>query len=600
VESHEPETGARSGWGVEGRLLATYLDSQRARVALLAVLLLGGIALQLLNPQVVRGFIDGAVAATGHAASDGALARGALLFLVVALAQQAVSVGATYLSENIGWSATNALRADLLRHCLHLDQSFHKGKTPGELIERIDGDATTLAGFFSRLVVDVAGNLLLLVGILAVLWAVHWQIGLAVTLFVAVSAGVMRQVQALASPLWKVARQQGAELYGFITERLSGTEDLRSSGAQAYTLRRLCERMREQFRAERRARLTGRLVWTVSHVLFAAATAVTLYIAAQLYRTHGLSVGTVFSVAFYLGLIRRPLTQVTLQAEEFQKASAGIARVRELLATRGRLEAPEEDRRKTGRLPEGALSVAFREVRFAYEAEEEAVIRGLSLRLEAGRVLGLLGRTGSGKTTLSRLLVRLYDPQEGTVELGGTDIRTVPLAELRRRVGVVTQDVQLFHATVRDNLTLFDPGIPDARITQALEALGLRAWYDSLPEGLDTMLESGSGGLSAGEAQLLAFTRVFLRDPGLVILDEASSRLDPATERLVERAVAGLLRERTGIIIAHRLDTVLRADEILILDSGEVLEHGECEALRRDPGSRFSSLLRTGMDEALA
>jgi ABC-type multidrug transport system fused ATPase/permease subunit len=176
----------------------------------------------------------------------------------------------------------------------------------------------------------------------------------------------------------------------------------------------------------------------------------------------------------------------------------------------------------------------------------------------------------------------------------------VPLEEVRRRVGLVTQDVQLFHATVRDNLTFFDPSIPDARILAVLEDLGLGAWYGRLSNGLDTELESDGSGLSAGEAQLLAFTRVFLKDPGLVILDEASSRLDPVTEYLVERAVSKLLQGRTGILIAHRLATVQRADEIMILEDGRIVEHGTRVALMSDAGARFAGLLRTGLEEVLA
>jgi ABC-type multidrug transport system fused ATPase/permease subunit len=164
---------------------------------------------------------------------------------------------------------------------------------------------------------------------------------------------------------------------------------------------------------------------------------------------------------------------------------------------------------------------------------------------------------------------------------------------------MVTQDVQLFHATVRENLTFFDQSIPDERMLAVLEDLELLPWYCSLPSGLDTVLAAGGGGLSAGEAQVLAFTRVFLHDPGLVILDEASSRLDPASERLIERAVDRLLFNRTGIIIAHRLATVLRADDILILEDGRIREYGELEALRNNPHSRFAELLRTGMEEVL-
>jgi ABC-type multidrug transport system fused ATPase/permease subunit len=180
------------------------------------------------------------------------------------------------------------------------------------------------------------------------------------------------------------------------------------------------------------------------------------------------------------------------------------------------------------------------------------------------------------------------------------ELRAARREEVRQRVGMVTQDVQLFQATVRDNLTFFDAGIDDAGIMRALGELGLEEWCRGLPQGLDTMIGSGGSGLSAGEAQLLAFTRVFLKDPGLIILDEASSRLDPATERLIERAVDGLLRGRTGIIIAHRLATVQRADTLMILDDGRIAEYGPREELARHPGSRFSQLLRAGAEEVLA
>jgi ATP-binding cassette subfamily B protein len=250
-------------------------------------------------------------------------------------------------------------------------------------------------------------------------------------------------------------------------------------------------------------------------------------------------------------------------------------------------------------IPPGPLSLAFDNVSFGY-FEDEQVLEEISFRLKPGTVMGLLGRTGSGKTTLARLVFRLYDSTLGQVTLGDVNIRQARLRELRQRVAIVTQDVQLFQASVRDNLTFFDQGIPDERIHNVIEELELEDWYQSLPAGLDTRLETGGRGLSAGEAQLLAFTRVFLRDPGLVILDEASSRLDPATEALIERAVDKLLQNRTAIVIAHRLGTVQRADDIMILQEGHIIEYGARERLANDPTSRFYGLLQTGLEEVLA
>jgi ATP-binding cassette subfamily B protein len=244
------------------------------------------------------------------------------------------------------------------------------------------------------------------------------------------------------------------------------------------------------------------------------------------------------------------------------------------------------------------LAVELDSVSFGYDAE--LVLRDVSVRLAPGRVLGVLGRTGGGKTTLARLLLRFYDPTAGTVRLGGVDLRDTSLEDVRARATLVSQDVQLFSASIRDNLTFFDSTIDDARLLDVVERIGLGPWLRAQSPTDPLSAPMTAGGLSAGEAQLLAFARVFLRDPGLVVLDEASSRLDPVTERNVERAIDALLADRTAIVIAHRLATVDRCDEIILVEDGGIVEHGPRVALAADPDSRFSTLLRTGLEPVVA
>lgn len=575
-------------------LLITYLQPLGPQVLLLTLMLFGGIALQLINPQILRSFID--LAESGGASQD--LARLAVLFLVLGILRRVLTIFTTYVTQDVRWRTTNAMRRDLAAHCLKLDMPFHNSHTPGSIIERIDGDVNVLSNFFSQFVMQILGNAVLLLGVLVLLLVEDWRIGAAFIGFVAVFAVVLAKSVSITAPLWKAVRQAEADVYGFLEERLGGTEDIRANGAVAYALRRLVELRRTIYKTFRKAIMTSVLLnWGFSDGMLALGSTLALALGGVLHLRGEITIGTVYLVFHYNTMLRWPLNELARQMRDLQSATGSIDRIEELFDLVPMVQEPPAERSQP--LPAGALALDFDEVDFGYE-DEGNVLRGVSWTLPRGEVLGVLGRTGSGKTTMTRLLCRLYDPREGDVRVGGVSLPDVPIADLRRRVGIVTQDVQLFESTVRDNLTMFDDAITDETILDVVERLGLSPWLEALPEGLDTVLATSSAGLSAGEAQLLAFTRVFLRDPGLVILDEASSRVDPLTERLMERAIDRLFVDRTAVIVAHRLATVQRADKILILEDGRITEFGDRAVLAGDPASRFSQLLRTGMEEVLA
>ncbi|HXT36756.1 MAG TPA: ABC transporter ATP-binding protein [Chloroflexota bacterium] len=569
------------------RLLARYLRPEWPRMGLLAVILGGTIGARVVAPLVASRFIDQATA--GGALRD--LIFLAFLTICLALGGQGLAVGETYVAEMVSWTATNALRADLLAHLLRLDATFHTTHTPGELIERVDGDVATLARFFSRFVVYVLGNGVLILGVLGLLFHVDWRVGLGLSVFVGLALIALLRIRAAAIPFSAAERQASADFYGFLGEYLAGLEDVRSSGAGAFVLRRCAEVMRSWRAVTIKAGMRGYAMLASTQGLFALGTALAFALSAMLFRDGTLTIGTVYLIFQYTEALRQPTEQIRNEVQDLQQADASMGRIEALLGT-----APCLADGPGAALPPGPLAVELDGVWFGY-TEDIPVLREVSLYLAPGRVLGVVGRTGSGKTTLTRLLPRFHDPLAGVVRLGGVDLRTVRLAAVRARIGLVTQEVHLFNASVRDNLTLFDDGVPDDQISAVLHTLGLADWLRELPRGLDTPLGSGGAGLSAGQAQVLACARVFLRDPDLVILDEASSRLDPATERLVHTALGRLLEGRTGIIVAHRLATVAYANDILVLEDGQVREYGPRLALAADPTSRFAGLLRVAAEE---
>jgi ATP-binding cassette subfamily B protein len=571
-------------------ILSKYLKKRKLSFVFLAFLIFGGIALQLVNPQIMRTVIDGALA--GKAGRI--LILSAALFILVALFQQVFGVGAAYVGENLAWKATNELRADLAEHCMSLDMSYHNDTTPGELIQRIDADVAEFSNFFSQLVVRILANVLLMAGILAVLFLENPAIGGLFTLFAAVTLASLGFLKNIAVGPEKLLREASTELSGFLEERLAGTEDIRSCGAVAHVLNGLFAIHRKILGHWKHAAMMHVWIRLIAGVVLTLGFAASFVAGYRLYRAGVMTVGTVFLLIYYIGLLSRPIRELSEQVDSLQSVGASVDRIRELKAVTPAIF----DGRGSTLPPDKPLSLDFESVCFSYLADEP-VLEDLSFSLPHGDILGVLGRTGSGKTTIARLVFRLYEPSKGRILLGGTPLRDTRLADLRQRVALVTQDVQLFQGTVRDNITFFDKSVPDAAIATAIAHLELSDWLAGLRDGLDTKLETGGRSLSAGEAQLLAFTRVFLRNPGLVILDEASSRLDPATERLIERAVDKLLENRSAIVIAHRLGTVGRADDILILEEGKAAEYGKRTVLAADEGSRFSALLTTGMEEVL-
>ena len=564
--------------------LTTYLAPHRGRVVVLVLLLMGSIGLQLVIPLILRTFIDSAVAGSAVVG----LSTAGVAYLVAGIVNQLLDAFASYLGADIGWSATNRLREELTSHLFGLDMGYHNETTPGEMIERVDGDVTAISEFISRFLVRLVAAGALLSGVVVVCWFVEPAMGLTISIYVVLVLALLVRLRKVAVAAAEEERETSARLYGFIEERLAGVDDIRSLGAGRFTMARFIPVMRDFYTRTTTAWRKRILVWVTANTAFWAGDALALIVGVWLAVRGSITVGTAYLILQYMQLVRRPIEQMTQELQEMQKAAGGIVRIDQIRRLDSSIADGDVD------LPEGPLAIDFERVSFSYE--ERGVLEDVSFGLAPGRSLGLLGRTGGGKTTITRLIARLYDPDQGVVRIAGHDIRRVRSGSLRRSVGVVTQDVQLFRATVRDNLTFFAVR-SDEEIHAVLDAVGLGTWIREV--GLDTVLGPGGQGLSAGEQQLLAFARVFLQDPGVVILDEPSSRLDPVTEMLLATATERLYAGRTVVIIAHRLETVRLADEIMVVDSGRIVEHGPRQRLAADPTSRYAGLLATGRGNLL-
>ena len=567
------------------RALAALLRPDARRWVGLGALVGSSSALALAGPLVVRKIVD--IATVGGSDAQSRITTMAVVFLVIAIATQLLLVAVAWFATVTSWRTTNQIRLDMARHVLGLDHEFHRTHTPGELIQRVDGDVTSVSDFLGRVVPKVVGALTLVSGMLVVLAFIDWRVAVGALLYVVLAGASV--VRGRHRAVGESSDEMGAyaTLYGGIEERLTASEDLRANGAGRHAMWRFIDESAGTMRSSvRRERAFLRLWWAVQgSVAFGSVMA--LVAGTALVASGAITIGTAFLLFQYVLLLERPLEDVVQQLETVQKANGAMVRVIDLLAVQ---PAVVDD--GTVLPADGPLEVAFDHLAFDY-GDGESVLTDIHLTLGAGRSMGIVGRTGSGKTTLSRLVLRLVEATGGELRLNGVPIGDIPFSALRSRVAMIPQEVELFSGTIRDNVTLFDPTPSDAEVERALEQAGLAALVTG---GIHRELGAGGAGLSAGEAQLLALARVWLRDPDLVVLDEATARVDPETEAKLDDAVTALMRGRTTLVIAHRLSTLRHVDEILVLDRGRVLEHGERDVLAADVTSRFHHLLEVALE----
>ncbi len=479
----------------------------------------------------------------------------------------------SYLSHLSSWRLVSRLRSVIYSHFQKLSMSYYQDKQTGQLMSRVINDTSTFENLIAHAIPDLATNILTLAGVLVILLTINPLLALLVCApipFIALLSVVLRRIRRSFS----LGQKKIAELNALLQDNFSGMKEIQVFNKQEYETARVAEKSTEHSSALIKALFYSGILNPSVGFISSLGTVIVLIAGPLLALQTGLKIADVVAFLLYLNLFYAPIVTLTRVAEDMQQALAGAERVFEVLDTQPDIkDAPNA--RAVGRL---SGTVQFERVNFAYR-DGQPVLREISFKIEAGRMLALVGPTGVGKTTLSALIARFYDPQDGRILIDGIDIRELTLESLRNQLSLVLQDVFLFNGTIAENIAY---GCDDASREDIARAAGVACiaeYIEGLPEGYDTVIGERGVRLSGGQKQRISIARAILRDSPILILDEATASVDTETETEIQEAISKIAGTRTLIVIAHRLSTVRRADQILVLDEGRIAEQGRHDEL---------------------
>lgn len=561
------------------RRLLRYVAPYRSLVIAALAALSGSALLQLVGPLLTRQVIDVAIPAR----DVGAIGQATLLFVLALVGQFVFTYLETLLTSVLGQRVMRDLRLQIFSHLQRLPIPFFDRNPVGRLITRVTSDVEALNELFTAGVVAGLGDVFTLFAISAVMLSIDWQLAVASFLVIPFVFGVSRVFQSRVRDAYRDIRTRLARINAVLQERLAGVRIVQLFGREAHEAKVFDRANREHLDAHLRSIRIYALYFPAIEILTSVALA-SLIVAGA--RRVEMNVATVGTLAAFLQFVRRffqPLQDLAEKYNILQAAMASSERIFGLLDTP---VAPDLAGRRgvLSRAGERGVTVAFEDVWFAYDlahlarkavapAEPEWVLRGVSFTARPGETVALVGHTGAGKTTIINLILRFYEPQRGRITLDGVDIRDIPLEELRAAIGYVQQDIFLFAGDVASNIRLSHP-LSDEAVAAAAARVGADRVIARLPAGYQQVLAERGASVSVGERQLLSFARAIAAEPALLLLDEATSAVDSEIEAAIQRAIRELMRGRTTIAVAHRLSTILEADEILVLHHGQIRERG--------------------------
>jgi ATP-binding cassette subfamily B protein len=561
-------------------LLARLARPYRARVAGGIAALLVATAAALAPPYLAKLAIDDGI----RGGDLGALAWIVGAFFVAGLVGWGASVAQTYLTSWVGERVLADLRIRLFRHLGRLSLGFYERNRTGAIISRITNDVEALDQLVTDGVTSLVQNSLVLLGSAIILFLLDWRLALATLAVFPLMALATSIFRRRSSRAYRRVRERLGMVTATLQEDISGMRVVQAFAREPESQDRF-RAINARYRAANQETVVlNGLYFPFVDLLSSAATAVVLGFGGYLVFDGSLTIGTLFAFVGYLANFFDPVQVLSQLYNTFLAAVAALDKIIDVLE-----EEPEIDDRPEA-TPLGRIGgrVAFEHVRFGY-GDGPDVVHGLDLDVPAGTTVALVGHTGAGKSTIAKLLARFYDPRSGRITIDGRDLRDVTQESLRRQLGIVPQEGFLFSGSIRDNIAFARPGATPGEVAAAALAVGADEFVTALPDGYDTQVGERGGRLSLGQRQLLAFARALLADPRILILDEATSSVDIATERQIEEALERLLEGRTAFVIAHRLSTIRRADVIVVLEHGRVVEQGTHDELL-ELGGRYLAL----------
>jgi ATP-binding cassette subfamily B protein len=557
------------------RRLWAFIWPYRYGMGWAALCMLGSTASHLLAPYVVKRSIDGYIAA-GDAPG---LTRMVLLYIGIALAGWLLQYGDTLLMTRVAQRVLLDLRQAMFRHLMRLDLRFYDRTAVGQLMSRVQNDVTTLQDVLTNGLLGALGDLLLLVGIVAVMASMHVKLTLVTCTVLPLSALLTMYWRWHARRLFRAVRVTLARVNTRLQENIAGVRVIQSLVSEEHNLQRFIRVNEAHLAANLDSARMASLFFPAMEVVSILAIALVVIYGGPLTLAGEISAGTFVAFVLYMHRFFDPIRDIGFRWNNLQMAMASGERIFQVLDTPSNIR----DASSPVPMPYMRGDITLDHVHFDYQPDTP-VLRDISFHVPAGQSIAIVGPTGAGKTTLINLLARFYDVTSGAVLIDGVDVRQIALPDLRSQMGMVLQEPFLFSGTVRDNIRYGRPSASDADIEAAARAMGIHDRIMQLAHGYETPVHERGALLSHGQRQLISFVRALLADPRLLILDEATASIDTETERLVQAGLATLLHGRTAFIIAHRLSTVKHADRILVLDQGRVVESGSHETLMEQHG----------------